>query len=90
MHCYLFIYFEKNNVYNISGLLDFRKSGDQDGFVGDFSAKTKVTTEVYQLKIRTKPGKALFEVSITHDLTKNIFHIKVRSDHSITNRNIDL
>lgn len=61
-------------------MLDFRKSGDQDGFVGDFSAKTKVTTEVYQVKVRTVPGKALFEVSITHDLTKNTFHTKVSSD----------
>lgn len=60
-----------------SGLLDFRKSGDQDGFVGDFSAKTKMTTEIYQLKVRTAPGEALFEVSVVHDLAKNIFHTKV-------------
>ncbi|EFN88497.1 uncharacterized protein LOC105191780 [Harpegnathos saltator] len=59
------------------GLLDFRKSGDQDGFVGDFSAKTKVTTEIYQVKVRTTPGKALFEASITHDLMKNTFHTKI-------------
>lgn len=62
-----------------SGLLDFRKSGDQDGFIGDFSAKTKVTTEIYQLKVRTVPGDALFEASIVHDLTKNTFHTKVSS-----------
>lgn len=67
------------SLYDISGLLNFRKSGDQDGFIGDFSAKTKVTTEIYQLKVRTVPGDALFEVSIVHDLAKNTFHTKVGS-----------
>ncbi|XP_024890478.1 uncharacterized protein LOC112466554 [Temnothorax curvispinosus] len=59
------------------GLLNFRKSGDQDGFIGDFSAKTKVMTEIYQLKVRTVPGDALFEVSIIQDLVKNTFHTKI-------------
>lgn len=63
----------------IPGLLNFRKSGDQDGFIGDFSAKTKIMTEIYQLKVRTVPGDALFEVSIVQDLSKNTFHTKVSS-----------
>lgn len=37
-------------------------------------------TEIYQLKVRTVPGDALFEVSIVHDLAKNIFHTKVSSE----------
>lgn len=59
------------------GLLDFRKSGDQDGFIGDFTAKTKVATEIYQLKVKTVPGDALFEVSITHNLAENAFYVKI-------------
>lgn len=70
---------DKANAYDISGLLNFRKSGDQDGFIGDFSAKTKVMNEIYQLKVRTVPGDALFEVSIIHNLAKNTFHTKVSS-----------
>ena len=64
-------------MWRFAGLLDFRKSGDQDGFIGDFSAKTKVPTEIYQLKVRTVPGDALFEVSITHNFAENTFHVKV-------------
>lgn len=78
-HCYLY----KANVCDISGLLKFRKSGDQDGFIGDFSAKTKVITEIYQLKVKTVPGDALFEVSIVQDLAKNTFHTKVNSGKRI-------
>ncbi|XP_046142481.1 uncharacterized protein LOC114874273 [Osmia bicornis bicornis] len=59
------------------GLLKFQKSGDQDGFIGDFSAKTKLTSEVYQLKVKTKPGDGLFEVSITYDIKKNAFSTKI-------------
>lgn len=57
--------------------MKFQKSGDQDGFIGDFSAKTKLTTETYQLKVKTEPGAALFEVSITYDIKKNSFVTKV-------------
>lgn len=66
-------------LWHFTGLLDFRKSGDQDGFMGDFTAKTKVATEIYQLKVKTVPGDALFEISITHNLAKNTFHVKVNS-----------
>nr|XP_034184606.1 uncharacterized protein LOC117606349 [Osmia lignaria] len=59
------------------GLLKFQKSGDQDGFIGDFSAKTKLTSEIYQLKVKTKPGDGLFEVSITYDIKKNAFSTKI-------------
>ncbi|XP_026672078.1 uncharacterized protein LOC108628160 isoform X1 [Ceratina calcarata] len=58
-------------------LLKFQKSGDQDGFVGDFSAKTKLNTEIYQLKVKTIPGDGLFEVSISYDIKKNSFSTKV-------------
>lgn len=59
------------------GLLKFQKAGDQDGFIGDFSAKTKLTTETYQLKVKTEPGDGLFEVSITYDIRRNAFSTKI-------------
>ncbi|XP_076238504.1 uncharacterized protein LOC143181785 [Calliopsis andreniformis] len=59
------------------GLLKFQKAGDQDGFIGDFSAKTKLTTETYQLKVKTYPGDGLFEVSINYDIKKNTFSTKI-------------
>lgn len=64
-------------------LLNFQKSGDQDGFIGDFSAKTELKTEIYQVKVKTLPGEGLFEASITHDVQKDVFDTKVCS-HPIT------
>ncbi|XP_078052258.1 uncharacterized protein LOC144478335 [Augochlora pura] len=58
-------------------LLKFQKSGDQDGFIGDFTAKTKIISETYQLKVKTTPGNGLFEVSITYDIGKNTFSTKI-------------
>ncbi|KAJ8665353.1 hypothetical protein QAD02_007015 [Eretmocerus hayati] len=59
------------------GLLHFEKTRDFDGFVADLGAKTRVTTELYQLKIRTEPGDGLFEASIVHDVGRNIFKLKI-------------
>ncbi|XP_046607068.1 uncharacterized protein LOC124298720 isoform X2 [Neodiprion virginianus] len=59
------------------GLLKFEKSGDADGFLGDFTAKTKITKELYQLKVSTEPGNGLFEVSINHSLDNNSFMTRI-------------
>lgn len=59
------------------GLLNFQKSDDLDGFVGDFSSKTKVKTEMYQIKIKTDPGGGLYEGSVTHNLNNNLFSMKI-------------
>ncbi|XP_033207740.1 uncharacterized protein LOC117167143 isoform X2 [Belonocnema kinseyi] len=59
------------------GLLNFQKSGDQDGFVGDFSAKTEITSEMYQLKVKTDPSGGIFEASITYDVKNNVFSLKI-------------
>lgn len=64
-------------IKNILGLLNFQKTGDQDGFVADLSAKTKLTSEIYQIKIKTEPGGGLFEASITYNVNKNLFNTKV-------------
>ncbi|XP_012284761.1 uncharacterized protein LOC105702073 [Orussus abietinus] len=67
------------------GLLNYKKSGDTDGFVGDFSANTKLTNEIYQLKIMTVPGGGLFEVSMSYDVKNNTFNTKI-SDVSRINK----
>ncbi|XP_011498196.1 PREDICTED: uncharacterized protein LOC105362451 [Ceratosolen solmsi marchali] len=59
------------------GILHFQKSRDTDGFVSELSAKTKLTTELYQLKIKALPGKGLFEASISRDINKNIFFTRI-------------
>jgi len=60
------------------GLLRFHKNADIDGFVADLSAHTVVTQEVYQLKVSTRPGGGLFEVSMKYDVTYSNFTVKVR------------
>jgi hypothetical protein len=60
------------------GLLRFHKNADIDGFVADLSAHTVVTQEVYQLKVSTRPGGGLFEVSMKYDVTVGSFTIRVR------------
>lgn len=60
------------------GLLRFHKNADIDGFVADLSAHTVVTQEVYQLKVSTRPGGGLFEVSMKYDVTYGSFTVKVR------------
>ncbi|XP_058788866.1 uncharacterized protein LOC131662900 [Phymastichus coffea] len=59
------------------GLLHFERSRDADGFVAALNAKTQLTTEIYQLKIKTLPGNGLFEASISHDVQKDIFSTKI-------------
>lgn len=58
-------------------LLRFKQTKDGDGFMGDFSSKTNVLSEMYQVKIITKPGKSIFEASILHSLHKNEFTVKM-------------
>jgi hypothetical protein len=60
------------------GLLRFQKNADIDGFVADLSAHTVVTQEVYQLKVSTRPGGGLFEVSMKYDVTDGSFTVRVR------------
>ena len=67
-------------IFIVSGLLNFQKTGDQDGFVGDFSAKTEITSEMYQLKVKTDPGGGIFEASIIHDVKNDVFSVKVSGE----------
>ncbi|KAF7997895.1 hypothetical protein HCN44_009293 [Aphidius gifuensis] len=67
------------------GILKFQKTKDKDGFIGDFSSKTQLVNDIYQIKVKTMPGEGLFEVSVSHDVVKNIFNTQI-SDVSRINK----
>lgn len=66
-------------------LLHFKSNKDTDGFVADLSAHTKVTNDMYQVKIVTNPSGAIYESSVLYDFSKNEFHAKL-SDISRVNK----
>lgn len=54
-------------------LLKFKSNSDQDGFLADLSASTKITNDMYQVKIVASPSKAIYESSVLYDFTKDKF-----------------
>lgn len=66
-------------------LLRFKSNKDTDGFLADLTANTKVTNEMYQVKITTSPSNAIYESSVLYDFTENEFHVKL-SDISRVNK----
>ncbi|XP_037041406.1 uncharacterized protein LOC119078066 isoform X2 [Bradysia coprophila] len=66
-------------------LMRFKQNKDVDGFLADLTSKTKVSSEMYQVKIVVKPGKSIFEASVLHDLNENVFRVKM-SDISRVNK----
>lgn len=66
-------------------LMRFKQNKDFDGFLADLTSNTKVSSEMYQVKIIVKPGKSIFEASVLHDLKDNAFRVKM-SDISRVNK----
>lgn len=66
-------------------LLRFKTNKDTDGFLADMSANTKVTNDMYQVKIITRPSNAIYESSVLYDFVKNEFRVKL-SDISRVNK----
>ncbi|XP_071034753.1 uncharacterized protein [Parasteatoda tepidariorum] len=66
-------------------LLKFKKNADKDGFVGEFSDDTKLTEVVYQVQLRASPSNGIFEASLMHSKTKNLFSIK---EHELSRINM--
>lgn len=66
-------------------LLNFKTNKDTDGFIADLSADTKLTNEIYQVKLITSPSQALYESSVMHDIVNNVFRVKI-SDISRINK----
>lgn len=59
-------------------LIKFSKAADYDGFVPDLSAKTKVNSNIYQIKASVTPGDSIFEASITHFLDSGKFKLEIK------------
>ncbi|CAG9805099.1 unnamed protein product [Chironomus riparius] len=66
-------------------LLNFKTNKDTDGFLADFNADTKVTSEMFQINIITLPSLAIYESSVLYDFINNVFRVKI-SDISRTNK----
>lgn len=66
-------------------LMSFKTNKDVDGFLADLSAQTKVTYDMYQVKIITNPSNAIYESSVLYDFTANEFRVKL-SDISRVNK----
>lgn len=66
-------------------LLHFKSNKDTDGFVADLSANTKITNDMYQVKIITSPNDAVYESSVLYDFVANEFRVKL-SDISRVNK----
>ena len=66
-------------------LLRFKSNKDTDGFLADLTANTKVTNDMYQVKIITRPSAAIYEASVMYDFNANEFRVKL-SDISRINK----
>ncbi|XP_059621176.1 uncharacterized protein LOC132264861 isoform X2 [Phlebotomus argentipes] len=66
-------------------LLRFKQNKDMDGFLADLTSSTQVVTEMYQIKLTTSPGGAIFEASVTHELALRAFDVRM-SDVSRVNQ----
>lgn len=59
-------------------LLKFKQNRDLDGYLADLSStSTKITTNLYQLQIKTQPGNSIFEASLMHNLFTNQFVVNI-------------
>lgn len=59
-------------------LIKFAEKADYDGFIPDLSAKTKVNTNIYQIKAVVIPGDSIYEASIRHNLDKGAFKLEMK------------
>lgn len=66
-------------------LLNFKSNKDTDGFLADLSADTKVTNEMFQVKLITNPSEAIYESTVLYDFVNNVFRVKI-SDVSRINK----
>lgn len=60
-----------------NALRRFKSSRDSDGFVPDLSADTQITKVTYQVKVLASPGGAIFEASLSYDLSQEEYSFKI-------------
>ncbi|EPB76550.1 hypothetical protein ANCCEY_04329 [Ancylostoma ceylanicum] len=61
------------------GLLKYKNVKDKDGFVPDLSGNTKTAFAHYQIKLRTTPGNAIYEVTLFYNFITKEVHIDLSS-----------
>ena len=66
-------------------MLKFKGSKDREGFVPDMSSNMTRDFEHFRLTLMTTPGDGLFEVTVTHSLSSDVYDISERGI-SRTNR----
>lgn len=72
-----------NEIYEAARLLpnkrvlSFKRTYDADGYKPDLSGKIKLTSQVIQVKVSTKPGGGLFEFSAIYDMQRDVFIFQV-------------
>lgn len=66
-------------------LLHFKSNKDTDGFLADLTADTKISNDIYQVKIVTSPSNAIYEASVVYNYQEKIFQVKL-SDISRVNK----
>ncbi|KAK5972179.1 Elongation factor Tu [Trichostrongylus colubriformis] len=57
------------------GVLKYKNVKDMDGFVPDLSGSTGTAFAHYQIKLRTRPGSAIYEVTLFYDFKLKEVHI---------------
>ncbi|GMT10822.1 hypothetical protein PFISCL1PPCAC_2119 [Pristionchus fissidentatus] len=78
-------------------LLAYKTVLDKDGFVPDFSGNTKASHAHYQIKLKTSPGRGVYEVTVLFDFNTrhltldlaSVSHVSQYGDdpHCIIDRN---
>lgn len=58
-------------------LIKYNKNADLDGFVADLSAKMKIKSDLYQIKVVLTPGDSVFEASATYSIHEDELNIKM-------------
>ncbi|PIO70497.1 hypothetical protein TELCIR_07648 [Teladorsagia circumcincta] len=65
----------KDRLVPNEGVLKYKNVKDKDGFVPDLSGDTGTAFAHYQIKLRTTPGVALYEVTLFYDSKLKEVHI---------------
>ncbi len=58
-------------------VLSFKQSYDADGHIPDLTSKVRLSSQVLQVKVRTKPGHGVFEFSTIYDFNADRFTFQV-------------
>uniref|UniRef100_A0A914W1I4 DUF229 domain containing protein n=1 Tax=Plectus sambesii TaxID=2011161 RepID=A0A914W1I4_9BILA len=88
---------EAKRLVSNDEMLRYKNVKDADGFVPDLGGNTQLAFATYQLRIRTEPGDALYEVTLRYDIKEMrvtvdlgaISHINAYGDrpHCIIDKN---